>query len=411
MAEQDPVRMKGFRQRTSVERFLSLIEEHCPSGRHQTIAVVDSPGFVLARDVISPVDIPGFNRSAMDGYALKAEETFGAGSYNPLSFTVIGQVTPGQTFAGTVQKGQAVRIMTGAPLPEGADAVLMAEYAEQQGDRLEVMQPVAPGKNVGKIGEDIRQGDILLRQGRHIRAQDAAVIASTGIDRIEVIAEPTVDILITGNEILPPGQKPAGVKIVDANSVLLRHLVRRDGGVVGNIRYLADQRDLIRKALLESTADIVCISGGASVGVEDYAASLLTELGQLLVHGISMRPASPTGFGLIGSKKVFLLPGNPVSSLAAYDFFVRVAIRRLSGRSPEWPYPKKTVTLATNVNSQIGRVDYVRVRVDADRAYLLSTSGAAILSSTTKADGFLITRAESEGLPEGQRVDIYLYDI
>lgn len=410
MIRQDSVCMKGFHHRTSVNDFLNLIGQVCSSKAAKSIAAIDCPGFMLAEAVVSPVNIPGFDRSAMDGYALKGEETFGADSYNPLSFTVIGEVTPGRIFPGTIGKGQAVRIMTGAPLPKGANAVLMAEYTERKGDQVEALQAVPPGKNVGKIGEDIRSGEILFEKARKLRIQDAAVMVSAGISTVKVIAQPVVDILITGNEILPPGEKPAGVKIVDSNSVLLRHLIRRDGGTLGKISYLPDKRDLIKQALQSSTADIVCISGGASVGVEDFAAVLVAELGELLVHGVAMRPASPTGFGVIGQKKVFLLPGNPVSALAAYDFFVRSAIRIMGGQSQEWPYRQKTLTLATKIPSQIGRVDYVRVQITDNHASLLSTSGASILSSTTRADGFLITAAESEGLAEGERVAVWLYD-
>ena len=404
------VRMRGFQERSSVDTLLELIKKHCSPERLKQVEVVESPGAILAEDIISPLNIPGFDRSAMDGYALKGEETFGADSYNPLGFKVVGEVTPGKRFEGEIKKGETVRIMTGAPLPVGADAVLMAEYAEQKDDLVDVMQAVAPGKNVGKIGEDIRKGETLFKTRRKIRAQDAAILASIGIDKVKVVAEPTVDILITGNEILKPGNKPIGVKIVDSNSVLLRNLIKRDGGIVKNIYYLPDDRELIRKTLQASTADIVCTSGGASVGVEDYAAVLVAELGELLVHGISMRPASPTGFGLIGGKMVFLLPGNPVSAMTAYDFFVRIAIRVLGGQSLEWPYPKRTVELATKITSQIGRVDYIRVRLDNDKASLLSSSGASILSSTSRADGFLITKEESEGVAAGETVDIWLYD-
>jgi len=259
MSGKDLVRMRGFSRRTSVDAFLKTIREHCAPGRKERINALDCPGYGLAEDVVSPVDIPGFDRSAMDGFALKGEETFGAGPYNPLSFDVIGQVTPGRVFDGEIGKGEAVRIMTGAPLPKGANAVLMAEYAEQNGARVEVMQAVAPGKNVGKVGEDIRVGEVLFKKGRTLRVQDAAVLCSAGIDKIEVWRRPTVDILITGNEIVPPGEKPQGVNIVDANSVLLRHLIKRDGGAVGAINYLPDRREVIRQALQDSEADIVCI--------------------------------------------------------------------------------------------------------------------------------------------------------
>ena len=402
--------MKGFQKRISVEAFTALIDQHTSINPPEQISLANCYDRVTAETLYAPINVPNFNRSAMDGYAVKGEDTFGAGSYNPISFKVVGQVTPGHTFAGEIRKGETLRIMTGAPLPKGADAVLMAEYTEQVGEQMQALQAVAPGKNIGVIGEDIQHGEILFCQGRRIRPQDAAVLASVGINEIAVIQKPRVDLLITGDELLKPGKVPKGVQIVDSNSVLLRHCIERDGGKVVSIEHLPDVRDTIRNALLHSQADIICLSGGTAVGIEDFAPSLITGLGELLAHGISMRPASPTGLGKLANQLVFLLPGNPVSCLSAYDFFVARAIRILAGRQPQWPYRKTKLPLATNVASLTGRVDYVRVRIQDKHAILIATSGAAILSSTTKADGFLVVPEASEGYAEGELVDIWLYD-
>jgi len=410
MEKSHNIRMKGFQQRTSVEAFFDIIKEKCTLNEWEVVPTSKCVGRVLAEYLISPVNIPGFERSAMDGYALKGEETFGADSYNPLSFTILGQITPGDQFAGEVCSGEAVRIMTGAPLPSGANAVVMAEYTNEVDGQVEVTAPVAPKKNVGKVGEDIKRGETLFLNSRKLRPQDAAVITSIGITEVKVIKKPTIDLLITGNEILKPGSKPSGVKIVDANSVILSSMVQRDQGEIRCINYLKDDKNLIQDTIKSSTADIICISGGASVGAEDYAALIVEELGEILVHGVSMRPSSPTGLGLIDGKKVFLLPGNPVSFMVAYDFFVRTAICLMGGVRTDWPYPKRKIELATKISSQTGRTDYVRIKIKDNKAYLLSTSGASILSSTTRADGFLITREESEGYAEGEVVEIRLYD-
>ena len=410
MSEKRDIRMKGFRKRISVEAFIALIDQHTTINPPEQVTLTGCYNRVLAETLYAPINVPNFNRSAMDGYALKGEETFGAGNYNPIPFKVVGQITPGHSFGGEIRKGESLRIMTGAPLPEGADAVLMAEYAEQVGEQMQALQAVAPGKNVGVIGEDIKKGDILIPKGRRIRPQDAAALAAVGIKEIPVIQKPSVDLLITGDELLKPGEVPEGVQIVDSNSVLIRHCVERDGGEVLSIEHLPDVRDAIHEALLHSQADIICLSGGTAVGIEDFAPGLVAESGELLAHGISMRPASPTGLGKFENRLVFLLPGNPVSCLSAYDFFVARSIRISAGRHPQWPYPKVTLPLATNVSSQTGRVDYVRVRIRDKRATLIATSGAAILSSTTKADGFLIVPEASEGYAEGDFVDIWLYD-
>lgn len=408
--EKADIRMKGFQKRISVEAFYRLIERHASLNPIEWVGAVESYDRILAESLFAPVNVPHFNRSAMDGYALKGEETFGAGRYNPIPFAVQGCVTPGQTFAGEVQPKEAVQIMTGAPVPPGADAVLMAEYTERAGTQMNALEAVAPGKNIGLQGEDIQKGERLFSQGRRVRPQDAAVLASVGMQAVPVIKKPTVDLIITGNELLKPGASPQGVQIVDSNSVILRHCIGRDGGRVQSIEHLPDERPMIQEALLQSQADVVCVSGGTAVGIEDFAPSLVEELGTLLVHGIAMRPASPTGFGILDKRLLFLLPGNPVSCLSAYDFFVAHALRILGGRPTLWPYAKKHLLLATNVSSQAGRVDYVRVSIQDEQAFLIATSGASILSSTTKADGFLVIDEASEGHAEGELVGVWLYD-
>ncbi len=404
------VRMRGFLRRTPVPVLLSRIEQHCPPLPAEVTLVTEAWGRVLAETLTAPVDVPHFNRAAMDGFAVRGEETFGASAYNPIPLQVVGQSLPGKPFAGEVSAGTAVRIMTGAPLPQGADAVLMAEFAEAVGDSIQVAEAVPPEKHVGKIGEDVRSGALLFRQGRCLRPQDVGMLTSVGIPEVAVIRKPTVELLITGSELLAPGTQPSGVQIVDSDSVMLRSLVKRDSGNLLGIQHLPDDREPLRKALLDSTAEVVIVTGGTSVGLEDHAPTLLSELGELLVHGIPMRPAAPMGFGLLGERKVFLLPGNPVSCFCAYDCFVARALRLLGGRNPDWPYATQTVRLKTKISSQIGRIEYVRLRLDDDGAEVLASGGASILSSTTQADAFFLTEEESEGIAAGETISVWRYD-
>ena len=404
------IRMRGFLKRTPVPELLELIRKHCRLNRSEQVELEHLGGRVLAEPIRSPLDVPNFNRSAMDGYALKAEETFGATRYAPLLFEVVGEVTPGTQFGKTVRTGQAVRIMTGGPVPEGADAILIAEHAEAEGDRISVQEPVPPGKHIGFRGEDIHLGTELFDAGRKLRPQDIGLLASVGMQEALVTQRPIIDLLITGNELLPPGSKPEGVYIVDSNSLMLRQLAERDGAVIGKILHLRDERERIRKALLDSEADLVCVTGGTSVGKEDHAPTLLEEVGTLLVHGIPMRPAAPTGFGLIGNRKVFLLPGNPVSCISAYDCFVGLALRRMGGLGENWPYRSIKLPLSSKIASQIGRIEYVRLQIHEDKAEPIASGGASILSSTTRADAFLLTQESSEGFAEGEEVEAWLYD-
>ena len=416
MKSKADIRMRGFLKRTPVKTLLALIKEHSQLLSSEEILTVEASGRVLAQEIISAVNVPNFKRSAMDGYALDAESTFGASTYNPLMFSIVGQVTPGETFDAVVQSGEALSIMTGGPLPKGTNAVLMAENAELVGDQIQVLDAVAPGKHVGQIGEDIKKNQTLLKRGRTLRPQDIGVLSSIGLKNVKVLRKPEVELLITGNELLKPGEQADGVKIIDSNSAMLSALIKRDGGVLKAVHHLPDNRDLLRKHLSESTADLICVSGGTSVGIEDHGPILLDEIGELLVHGIPMRPAAPTGFGLISgksaadAKKVFLLPGNPVSCLSAYDYFVGRSLRLMGGRSADWPYRSKLVKLATKISSQIGRTEYVRLRIEEERAYFIAAGGASILSTTTQADAFMLTEEESEGFAEGDEVLVWLYD-
>jgi molybdopterin molybdotransferase len=404
------VRMRGFAERADVEEVERFLTEHVSPLEDEAVDVLDCAGRVMTTDIRSEVDVPPFARSAMDGYAVHGEDTFGASDYDPIHLSVIGETLPGHPFGGRLSSGEAVRIMTGAPLPAGADAVVMAEACSESGGRVEVREPVSPQKNVGAVGEDIRAGDVVLLAGRRLRPQDAGLLASIGIARVLCARRPRVRLVITGDELLPPGSRPEGARIVDSNSVMLRALVVRDAGELLPHSILPDQADRIRAALEKEDCDVVLVSGGSSVGREDHAPRLVAELGSLRFHGIAMRPSSPAGIGRIGPRWVFLLPGNPVSCLCAYDFFAGPTIRALGRRPRAWPYPRVSMPLARKISSMVGRVDYVRVAIENGRVVPISTSGASILSSTVRADGFVIVPREREGVPEGADVVVLLYD-
>lgn len=404
------VRMHGFRQRSEVPAVLDWIDRRATRLGDETVPLEDAAGRTLATEVIAPLDVPGFDRAAMDGYALRGAETAGASEYNPLAFPVLGQAMPGQPFAGTVQPLAAVRIMTGAPVPDGVDAVVPAEYAAETAGKIVITRPVAPGQHVGHCGEDIREGTPALNAGRRLRPQDVGLIASLGLADATVVRQPRVRILVTGNEVRAPGTPKDKYQVYDANSYMLRGLVARDGGLLEVPYRLGDDPDKIREALLTPGADVILVSGGSSVGSEDYAPRLIAEIGELAIHGIAMRPSSPTGIGRIGETLVFLLPGNPVSCLCAYDFFAGRAIRLRGGRLPDWPHRTRQCPVARKIVSAIGRFDYCRVRLVDGRVEPIALSGASILSSTTRADGFVIVPAESEGYGPDTEVTVYLYD-
>jgi molybdopterin molybdotransferase len=404
--------MRGFRTRAAVEDVIALIDARTGPLEPERLPLDAAGGRVLAEAIVASADVPSFDRAAMDGYAVRGEETFGADAYTPATFQVAGRARPGRPCPGRVEAGHAVEIATGAPLPEGADAVVRVEATRLTGALVEVTEPTPPGRHVGRRGEDVAAGTRVLEAGRVLRPQDLGVLSALGRDAVLVVRRPHVAILITGDELLAAGTPPHGCLIADANGPMLAALVARDGGHARRVGPLIDDRAVLADALRDAArgADSVLVSGGSSTGPEDHAPSLLAELGELALHGVAMRPASPTGLGFLDGVPVLLLPGNPVSCLCAYDFFGGRLIRRLGGRPPLWPYRSAALPLAEKLVSALGRVDYARVRILDDRVVPLSISGASILSSTTRADGFVVVPAGLEGYPAGAEVAVWLYD-
>jgi molybdopterin molybdotransferase len=410
--------MRGFAQRHTVDAALAWLDAQLQPLTAETVPLRLAAGRVLAASVVSDVNVPGFDRAMMDGYAVVSDSTEGASAYTPLQLKVVGESMPGCPFGGVVRKGEAVRIMTGAPMPEGTDSVLPAEWIGGEADEagtdvsslnlIIALAAVSPGKHVGKLGEDITKGTTLLESGRVLRPQDLGVLSSVGQGEVRVVRRPRVRLAVTGNELLPSGMRPRGFCIADANGPMLAALIDRDGGLVDFPSLVKDDREAILQAL-HSDADIVIVSGGTSVGIEDLAPMLVAQYGELAVHGIAMRPSSPTGLGRIESRIIVLLPGNPVSSLCAYDFFAGRAIRVLGGRGKEWPYRAVCGRLNRKISSPIGRLDYARVRIADGLVEPLAVTGASVLSSTTRADGFVIVGEDSEGFRAGDEVEVWLY--
>jgi molybdopterin molybdotransferase len=402
------VRMTGFLGRVAVLEAQSWVQRQSHVLPAEDVELGQLIGRVLAEDVVSDVDVPGFARSMMDGFAVQAADTLGASPYNRLPLRIVGTILPGGQSLETVLSGQAVKIMTGAAMPAGADAVLPVEQVECDTAQVDVLAEVSPGKHVGRQGEDITRGSVVLRAGRRIRPQDVGVLSSIGIARASVVRPARVRIVVTGNELLPAGSRPTGNRITDANGPMLAALVRRDGGIPVNPGIVADEPEAILAAM-RSDADVVLISGGSSVGQEDHAPNLLASYGELAIHGVAMRPSSPAGMGRMDNRLVFLLPGNPVSCLCAYDFFAGRAVRRLAGLPEDFPYVQARMPLRRKLVSVVGRVDYARVRTVDGQIEPIAISGASILSSTTRADGFVIIPEDSEGYPAGAEVLVWLY--
>ncbi len=402
------VRMTGFPSRVRVEQAVAWVRAHSHALAAEDVPLCELAGRVLATDVVSDVDVPGFDRAMMDGFAVRAADTQGASPYNRLRLALGGTILPGSHVFAEIAPGQALKIMTGAAIPPGSDAILPVEQAECLGSEVFAVSEVSPGKHIGRRGEDVAHGSVILTAGRRLRPQDLGVLSSIGVHDASVVRRPRVRILVTGNELLPSGSKPTGYRITDANGPMLSALVRRDGGISTNAGIVPDDPNAILAAM-RSDADVVLVSGGSSVGQEDHAPAVLAEFGELPIHGVAMRPSSPAGMGRLGERLVFLLPGNPVSCLCAYDFFAGLAIRRMSGISDSWPYVQTRLRLRRKLVSTVGRLDYARVRLVDGEIEPISISGASILSSTTRADGFVVVPEDSEGYPAGAVIAVWLY--
>lgn len=406
----DDVRMRGFSSRTSVEDVIHSIRTRLSPLEAEIVRFDEAVGRVLTLPVVANVPVPHFDRAAFDGYAVQSIDTARARNDQSVTLRVIGEAMPDRPFSVRVNAGEAVRIMTGSPMPVGTDAVLPAEHSIERDGAVIVSESVDAGKNVGRIGEDVPLGKTMLRPGRILRPQDAGLLSSIGVAEIQVVRRPRVAVFVTGNEVLPPGSRPEGYRIVDSNSVVLNALIRRDGGEALPTRSLPDNHDVIRDAMKSSDWDVLIVSGGTSVGREDYAPKIVAELGELIVHGVAVRPGTPMGIGLIDGRPVFLLPGNPVACLCTYDLFAGRAVRILGRRSHELPYRKITRPLARRLKSIVGRVEYARVTVGANGVEPVPSTGASILSSTVIADGFVLVPPERDGIEPGELVEVNLYD-
>jgi molybdopterin molybdotransferase len=403
------VRMRGFVTRHEVDEALAILRARIAPLPREIIPLDDALDRVLAEDIVASVDVPHFDRSAVDGYGVRARDTFGASAYNPIPLTVKGEILPGRPCDLSLGDNDAVRVMTGAPIPQGADAVVMAEYAEEEGGIVQILQPISPLKNVGRIGEDVRKGDVILTRGRKLRPQDLGVLASIQVARVPVYRRPTVALVVTGNELVEVGQPLTAYRIVDSNSLTLSGLARRLGAIPVGKGIIRDDYACIKEAIQAATEDVVLVTGGTSVGAEDFAPLILQELGELAVHGVAMRPSSPVGFGFVQQRPIFLIPGNPVSALVSFDTFVGPTLQLMQGLEPAFPYARVRGRLTRKIASAIGRVDFVRVRLTEAGVEPLRVTGASILSSTTRADGFVIVDKNSEGLDEGEEVEVFVY--
>jgi molybdopterin molybdotransferase len=380
----------------------------------ETVALSGAHGRVPAQPIRAPHDLPGFARATVDGFAVRAADTYGASEGLPSYLDVTGAVLMGRAPEVAVAPGIAVAMPTGGVLPEGADAVVMVEHTQEtMPGTIEVVRPVAPGEGLVRADEDARAGAELLPAGRRLRAQDVGLLAAAGATDVRVHARPRVAIVSTGDEIVPPGTEDLAIgQIRDATASALGALVRDAGGDPDPRGIVPDDRDALASVLRDAVAscDVVVVSAGSSVGARDETAAVVAGLGEpgIWTHGIALRPGKPTLLADCGGVPVIGLPGNPRSALVVFRVIGMPIVRLVGGMTDPPPEPTVRARLERSVPSAAGRLDVVQVTVrDGVAAPLFGAS--ALLTILTAADGCIVVPHDATGLPAGTEVDVTLY--
>jgi molybdopterin molybdotransferase len=397
----------------SVRDALDRVLQGLPRLGGEQVALTAARGRVLAAAIQAPRDVPPFRNSAMDGYAVRATDTAGAGPDRALRLRVLETIGAGAVASQPVRAGSAIRIMTGAPMPEGADAVVRVEDTREAGAEVEIRAAVAPGANVRHPGEDMRVGETVLEAGRTLRAADIGLIASLGLPMVRVARRARVAILATGDELVDVGEPLGPGQIVNSNAYTLAAAVEEAGAEPVCMGIVRDRPELIRAAFAEAvTADVVLSTGGVSVGSFDYVRPMLAEIGyQERFWKVAQKPGKPLTFGLCGRVPVFGLPGNPVSSLVCFYLYVLPALRTMMGFA-RVHLPSTAATLAETVKKAAGLTEFVRCSLEGPpddyRARSTGTQSSGALRSLSLGDGLIVGPPDADLLRAGERVRVVM---
>ncbi|NJE29583.1 molybdopterin molybdenumtransferase MoeA [Thermococcus sp. 18S1] len=398
----------AFLKVVPLEKALEVINSFPLKPEIESVPLSEALGRILAEDVPSPINVPPFDRATVDGYAVRAEDTFMASESEPVRLKVVGEINAGDTPTVELKPGESVYISTGAPLPEGADAVIQFEDVDREGEEVIIYKPAYPGLGVMKAGTDVPQGKTILKRGTRLTFKDTALLSAVGIAEVPVFRKPRVAVISTGNEVVLPGTELRYGQIYDINGRAIADAVRELGGEALFLGIARDNRESL-KALIEKgieCCDMVILSGGASGGIRDLTSSIIEELGEVKIHGIAIQPGKPTIIGLINGKPVFGLPGYPTSCLTNFTLLVAPLLRKLLGRENEIRKVRKK--LAHKVFSVKGRRQFLPVRIEGEKALpILKGSGA--VTSFIEADGFIEVPENVEILEAGEEVEVTFF--
>jgi molybdenum cofactor synthesis domain-containing protein len=387
------------------ERLFSRIK---PTLQTEQVELAVAQNRIIARDIIATIDVPPFSRAAMDGYAVIAEETYGAGDLNPRTLNRIGSVYAGDVPEVSISSGECVSIATGAMLPEGADGVVMVEYTEENNDEILIHRPVHPGENISNSGSDIKKGSSPITSNLELTASRLGAVAALGINELEVFTKPKVAIAGTGNEISPLGKKLEPGQVYDINSYTLASVVSEAGGEPVLLGLVNDTREAL-EAEFETAfkvADMVVFTGGSSVGERDLLIDVFSAHGEVLFHGVQLKPGKPVLAADTSNGICFGFPGYPTSCLTAALLFLGPAVRKMAHRPSLWPRTLKT-KLARKVPSTLGRTQVLTVKLEGNLAHPAFKESGAI-TSMAEADGYIIIPSNVDMLGKDEDVDVFL---
>ncbi|MDX1798748.1 MAG: molybdopterin molybdotransferase MoeA [Candidatus Lokiarchaeia archaeon] len=405
----------GFSKLTSLEAAIDMLFSRIKINSSEEVEIRNVLNRILAMDVISKIDIPPFDRSAMDGYAIKAEDSFGASPKNPKKIKLIGKIEIGESAKLKINKNEAIRISTGAPIPEGSDAVIKIEDTEIENDIIYLYTSLVPGKNVSRKGEDFKSGIKVLSKGIELKAEHIALLTSLGYEKVSVHIKPEISIFSSGDELIEPGEALKPGKIYNSNTSMISALVKLYGGRVLRGESVRDDKESIRIRLLESSKDsqIIIFTGGTSVGTKDYLPEIMKESGLILTHGVAQRPGAPVLIGSLGDTLIFCLPGTPVAAYVSFLKIVGPTIRKMLGSIIIDPRVEIMAKISKDVPvSSLGFVHYLRVSLkrflEGIIANPIKLKGSGVISSLTSSDGIVEILPHQEGLKKGDNVIVKL---
>jgi molybdopterin molybdotransferase len=402
--------MRPFKSTISIDEARRLLRDGVrPIERVETVTLLDAQGRVASADVQSTIQVPPFSRSAMDGYAIAAADASSAGPERPARLRIVDRIYTGQMPRTKVDRGTAIEIATGAPLPEGADAVVMVEETRRAGeDAVEVLAAVTAGQNIGRRGADISSGDRIVQRGDHLNASRIGALAAIGRGSVEVFARPRVAVLSTGNEVIEPGSPLAGGQIYDVNRFTLAAVIDAHGGTAMPRAPVPDTVAALISALDDcASADILIFSGGSSVGERDLLVDLVAARGSMIFHGIAVKPGKPTAFAIVDGKPFFGMPGNPTSCLSN-AYILLVPYLRATARLPLYAPRTVQLPLAARIVSPAGRHQFFTIRLRDGMAYP-AFKGSGEITSLSQADGYIEIPQDQSTVEEGAEVTVTLF--